>query len=142
MLEVGPNITIPEEELETVAARSSGPGGQNVNKVNTQITLWFDLANSAALTPEQKELVWRRLGSRINKDGRLQVVSSESRSQLANRQAARDRLAAMLADALTPRKPRRKTRTPAGARQRRLDEKRKRARTKQHRSRPDRGSDW
>ena len=79
MIEVTNEISIPEDELRFTASLSSGPGGQNVNKVNTRVTLWFDVVNSPSLSPEQKELIASRLLSRISKDGLLRVISQQTR---------------------------------------------------------------
>jgi ribosome-associated protein len=68
MIEVTDQVSIPEEELRFTASHSSGPGGQNVNKVSSRVTLWFDVANSPTLSPEQKELIMRRLENRIGKN--------------------------------------------------------------------------
>ena len=126
--------SIPEGQLRFTYARSAGPGGQNVNKVNTRVTLWFDLAACTTLSEEQKRRVRTRLHGRINKDGRLHVVSYRHRTQLDNRRAATARFYELLAAALQRPKVRKPTRVPARARRRRLEEKRRRGERKALRS--------
>ncbi|HMC82356.1 MAG TPA: aminoacyl-tRNA hydrolase [Candidatus Polarisedimenticolia bacterium] len=89
MIEIRDGLAIREEELRFTASRSGGPGGQNVNKVSTRVTLWFDVAGSPSLTAEQRSLIRSRLATRISKEGVLRVVSQQTRSQAANREAAR-----------------------------------------------------
>ena len=134
MIEVTNEISIPEDELRFTASLSSGPGGQNVNKVNTRVTLWFDVVNSPSLSPEQKELIASRLGSRINKDGVLRVISQQTRSQLANREAALERFVSLLRTALKREKVRRKTGVSKMAKKRRLEEKKQHSILKRERS--------
>jgi ribosome-associated protein len=134
MIEINEQISIPDDELTFTASRSSGPGGQHVNKVSSRITLWFDLANSPSLSPEDKELIARRLGSRISKDGILRVVSQSSRSQLSNREIAVERFIELLQSALKQLPPRKKTRVSKGAKLRRLEEKKERSIVKSQRS--------
>ena len=134
MIAVTDSLFIPEEELTFTASLSSGPGGQNVNKVSTKVTLWFDVANSASLSPEQKELITSRLGSRMSKDGVLRVISQQTRSQAANREAAIERFVELLGAALKPEKARKKTRVSTAAKRRRLEEKKQRGYLKRDRS--------
>lgn len=138
MLQIVANTQIDESELLFKASRSGGPGGQNVNKLNTRVTLLFDVVGSSGLSDEQKQRVLQSLSTRIDKQGVLRVVSQRFRAQAANRQAAIERFVGLLADVLAPRPVRRKTKAPAGARQRRLDDKKHRSRVKQQRS----GRDW
>lgn len=138
MLEIDANTQIDESELFFKASRSGGPGGQNVNKLNTRVTLLFDVAGSPSLSDEQKRRILRGLATRIDKRGVLRVVSQRFRTQKANRQAAVERFVRLLAEALTPKPVRRRTKVPARARQRRLDDKKHRSRLKQQRS----GKDW
>lgn len=123
MLYITDTIAIDEEALTFTASRSAGPGGQNVNKVNTRITLWFDVAACPDLSPEQKERLMARLSTRISKDGVLRVVAQGSRSQLANRETAIERFAGLLRDALADAPPRKKTRISKSAHERRMDAK-------------------
>jgi ribosome-associated protein len=134
MIAVTDSLSIPEEELTFTASLSSGPGGQNVNKVSTKVTLWFDVANSASLSQEHKELIMSRLGSRMSKEGVLRVISQETRSQAANREAAVERFVELLRAALKLEKPRKKTRASAAAKRRRLEEKKQRGYLKRDRS--------
>lgn len=136
MIEITKTLGIPEEELDFVTSRSSGPGGQNVNKVETRVTLRFDVINSKALSDEQKRRITNRLATRINKQGILQVSSQKARSQAGNRVLALDRFAELLQRALQRRPVRKKTRAPTSARERRLEAKKRRGRLKQGRSRP------
>jgi ribosome-associated protein len=123
MIEINNRVSIPEEELRFTASLSSGPGGQNVNKVSSRITLWFDVANSPSLSLEQKDSVMRRLASRIGKDGVLRVISQQTRSQAANRELATERFVELLQDALKQVPIRKKTRVSKGDKLRRLEEK-------------------
>ncbi len=136
-LAVNPQVAIPVSELRYVFSRSSGPGGQNVNKVNTRVTLLFDLAACEALTDAQRSRVARRLTGWMGRDGVLRVVSSRHRTQVANRRAATERFVALLAEALVKPKPRIKTRVTRGAIERRLRHKAQRSQLKrQRRTRP------
>ena len=130
-------LLIPDAELVERFSRSSGPGGQGVNTTDSRVELRWDVAASAALSDAQRAQVLERLGHRIV-DGAIVLVASEQRSQRQNRTAARARLAALLADALTPPPPvRRPTRPSRAARERRLDGKRRRGEVKAGRGRPD-----
>ncbi|MEW6364999.1 MAG: alternative ribosome rescue aminoacyl-tRNA hydrolase ArfB [Acidobacteriota bacterium] len=127
------DLVIPEGELWFTAARSGGPGGQNVNKVATRVTLSFDVAGSPSLSEEQRHLIVTRLATRITKDGVLKVVAQEHRSQAENRRAAIERFTALLRAALVRKAPRVKTRATAAARARRLDRKKRRSALKRDR---------
>jgi ribosome-associated protein len=127
-------IGIPENELSFSMSRSGGPGGQNVNKVSTKVTLSFDVRNSAALSAEQKRRVMEELASRINKHGILQMVSQRTRSRESNQNDVVARFVKLIRSALTRRPARIRTRVPAAVQQQRLDKKRKRGITKQNRS--------
>jgi ribosome-associated protein len=137
MIRINESLEIPEEEVSVTASRSGGPGGQHVNKVNTRVTLWFDVADSPTLSGRQKQALFSRLGNRITKDGVLRIVSQEHRSQSANREAAVERFAEMLRGALVRPKKRRRTRPTFASRQRRLESKRRRSQTKRLRSNRD-----
>ncbi len=134
MIQIGPHRTIPARDLSYALARSSGPGGQNVNKVESKVTLLFDLEHTASLTLEEKGTVRAKLPGRINKEGVLRVTSQKHRTQAANRNAARERFAQLLEQALTPKKRRRETRVPRGVKKKRLEQKRRRSRLKRQRS--------
>jgi ribosome-associated protein len=130
-------FVLPEGELRWRFSRSSGPGGQGVNTTDSRVELSVDLANSPSVPDSLRERLLRRLGGRLT-DGAITVVASEHRSQLRNREAARDRLAGLLARALAPDPPqRRPTRPSKRAKQRRMDEKTRRGRLKRLRGRPD-----
>ena|SRR5207245_162075 len=133
-----PGISIPETELRFTAARSGGPGGQNVNKVSSRVTLMFEVEASTALSDENKRHVREKLAGRINKEGVLQVVSQRTRSQELNRTDVIERFSELMRSALTPQRPRIKMRVPAGAREQRIEKKRKRALLKRGRS----GKGW
>ncbi len=137
MIEINHNLSIPEHELWFTTARSGGPGGQHVNKVNSRVTLWFNVAESPSLSTFQKRRIMSRLATRINQAGEMQVVAQQHRSQLANREDAVERFAALLRDALVQEKPRQKTRIPTAAKRRRVDEKKQRGQVKQQRSKRD-----
>lgn len=134
MITINEQVSIPEDELDFTASASSGPGGQHVNKVSTRITLWFDVANSPSLSPEERELIMTRLSSRIGRDGMLRVISQESRSQLSNRESAIERFVELMQAALKRLPVRKKTRVSRAAKERRLEAKRKRAKLKSGRS--------
>jgi ribosome-associated protein len=127
---------VPENELSFTYSRSGGPGGQNVNKVETRVTLWFDVNGSASLNDEQKQLIHERLSTRINKNGSLWVVSKQHRTQLANRMAAVQRFSELLQQALQPTPKRHPRRMPRSSREARLQQKRRRSEIKQARQQP------
>jgi ribosome-associated protein len=135
-VEINPNLEIEESEISYTFSRSSKPGGQNVNKVSTRVTLLFDLEASGSLTEQQRERICEKLASRIGKDGILRVVSQKHRTQKANREAALERFAGLLADALKPRRRRKPTAVPREVKEGRLEAKRRRSRIKQARARP------
>jgi ribosome-associated protein len=124
------SYAIPEAELSWRFSRSSGPGGQSVNTTDSRVELVFDLAHSTAFPPTVHRRATQRLADRLV-DGTVVVVASEHRSQLRNREAARQRLAELLAEATAPPpKPRRPTKPSASAKARRLDEKTRRGQVK------------
>ena len=127
MISVMPGLSIPEDELHFDASRSGGPGGQNVNKVSSRVTLTFDVNLSTALSGAQKETILKKLAGRINKEGVLRVISQRTRSQELNRADATERFSELLQVALTPQLARVKTRVSRAAHERRVDEKKKRA---------------
>jgi len=120
----GPNVGA--HELRFTYSRSSGPGGQHVNRVETRVTLLFDVDGSPSLSETQKLRIRSHLATRINKDGVLRVVSQRYRTREGNRRAAIERFEELLAEALRPRRVRRKTRVSAAERRRRVDSKRRR----------------
>ena len=135
MVRITDNLSIPEDEITFTASRSGGPGGQNVNKVSSRVTLSFDVATSTALLDDQRRRILAKLATRINKDGVLRVVSQRTRSQEMNRADAVARFSDLLRRALTPKRPRIKTQISAAAKERRIEEKKKRAAAKQARYR-------
>jgi ribosome-associated protein len=134
VLRINDRISIPEEEFFFTASRSSGPGGQKVNKVSTRVTLWFDIPASPSLNEEDKKRILERLPTRINKEGRLWVSAQQSRSQSSNRDLAKKRLAELLSEALSVSRVRRKTRVPQRVREQRLTDKKKLGQLKAGRS--------
>ncbi len=129
-------LSIPDAEFRFVYSRGGGPGGQNVNKVETRVTLLFDVDSSPSLTETQKRRLHEKLATRINREGVMRVVSQRHRTQFANERAARERFGELLADALEEDALRVKTRVPRKARRRRMDDKRHRSRLKQTRKPP------
>lgn len=137
-LPIRPGVNIPLGEITFAFSRSSGPGGQNVNKVNTKVTLSFDALGSDSLSPVHKSRLQETIPHRLGRDGVIHISSQRHRTQRANREAALKRLAELLADALRPPTPRKKTRPPRSAAIRRVEEKRKRsARKSDRRWRPE-----
>ena len=135
-LRVDSRLTIPESELSWRFSRSSGPGGQGVNTADSRAELVWDVAGSTVLTPDQRERLLDRLSNRLV-DGVLTIAASEHRAQLRNRDAARVRLAAVVADALRPPSPQRRPTKPSrGAKERRLDAKKRRTDVKRLRRPP------
>jgi ribosome-associated protein len=134
MLTVTPSLAIPERELHERFVRASGPGGQNVNKVATAVELRFDVPTSA-LPDDVKARLIALAGRRISVEGVLLIDSREHRTQAQNRSAARDRLAALIAQAAKRPKSRRKTRPSRAAKERRLEAKGQRSHIKARRGR-------
>lgn len=111
------------KEIEIKASRSSGKGGQNVNKVSTKIELVFDVNASELLNEEEKSLVMEKLANRISKEGKLVLQSQESRSQFTNKEIAIEKLYTLLENALKKEKPRKKTKPSIAKKQERLQGK-------------------
>jgi ribosome-associated protein len=132
---VTPRITIADEELEEKFIRSSGPGGQNVNKVASAVQLRFDVRNSPSLTDLARAALL--LGGMLTRDGVLVITAQRFREQERNRADARARLVEILRQAATPKKPRRATKVPKASKRKRLDNKKRRAEIKRGRGRPD-----
>jgi ribosome-associated protein len=132
-LVINNRLAIPLSELHFFFARSSGPGGQHVNKVNTKATLLFNVAASSSLTEEDRRKILTRLATRISKNGILRVASLKFRSQAGNRQAAQERFVELLSEALHERKKRRATRPSLASKERRIASKKHRAMIKKTR---------
>lgn len=136
MIEVTGNIGIDEDGLRFVFSRSSGPGGQNVNKVNTRVTVFFDVINCPNLSEGQKRRILTKLKSRISKDGVLHVHCQKYRTQGGNRVLVIERLAELLRSALVRKPVRKKTKVSKAAKMKRVDEKKRRGEIKKLRKPP------
>jgi len=130
---------IPDLSSEFIfqASRSSGPGGQNVNKVNSKVELRFNIQNSAILSDNQKEILLSKLTAKISSDGFLIVISQGDRSQLVNKEDAINKLYRLLEKALKPVKTRKRTKPTKGSIEKRLTEKRIKSDIKQNRQKLD-----
>jgi ribosome-associated protein len=135
-LELTPTLCLPISELEYRASRSSGPGGQHVNTSSTRIEVRWEIAGSPSLNEEQRLRLLQRLQSRLDSSGGLRLVSSGTRSQLRNREDVTRRLREVVARALVPPKPRKRTRPTQASKDARLESKRRRGAIKQERRRP------
>lgn len=127
MIRITENLSIAEDEMSFTFSRSPGPGGQNVNKSATKATLRFNVADSRSLSPSQRGRIFKELATRIGRDGVLRVAGWRHRTQGANRRDILERFIDLVAEALRPKTPRKKTKPTRAARERRL-------RSKQHRS--------
>ena len=134
-LHVTPRIVIPDDELVERFIRSSGPGGQNVNKVSSAVQLRFDVRRSPSLTELARSVLL--LGGGLTRDGILVITAQRFREQERNRADARARLADILRRAATPKKVRRATKVPKASKQKRLDNKKRRAEIKRGRTQVD-----
>ena len=135
-LYINPKISISADHFHVSHSRSSGPGGQHVNKLNTRVSIFLDILKCSCLSKHQKQTLLTVLKNRIDKQGVLQVSSQQYRSQTANRDAALRRMAELIAAALKPKPRRKKTRIPKRAIEKRLEDKKYRSKTKQLRSGP------
>ena len=135
-LVINDQLTIPAGELEITASRSSGPGGQHVNKADTRIQVRWNVTGSAVLSDTQRGRLQRNLASRLTEQGDLLLACDTHRSQRRNREEALQRLAALVREALIPPKPRKKTRPSRAAAEKRLQEKKHRGQVKRSRGKP------
>jgi ribosome-associated protein len=126
-------ISIPVSELEIRFSRSSGPGGQHVNKTSTQAELTFDLANSVSIPPEDRDWLLEKLKHRLDSSGKLRLTSQDTRSQRQNKAIVLERFQEMLRHALRRPKKRKPTKPSKAAVQRRIESKKKRGETKSQR---------
>jgi ribosome-associated protein len=132
-----PSASLLQSELEFSASRSSGPGGQNVNKVNSKVTLKLDIQNSSILTDEEKVILLSKLASRLSTEGVLILTSQDKRSQLQNKEAAIAKLDTILTKAFEKRKARRATKPSKGSVRERIKKKKQHSEKKQWRQKPD-----
>ena len=128
-------LLIPRAELDFRTSRSSGAGGQHVNKTSSRVEISWNITRSAVLSDEQRERLISKLGSRISEEGAIRVVASDTRSQLRNRETAERRLGETIARALVVQKRRKATKRPRAANEARLTEKKKHSDKKRERQR-------
>jgi ribosome-associated protein len=133
ILRISDKLSIPLAELGFRFSRSSGPGGQHVQKSSTRVELLFDVTNSPSLSDEQRARVLKRLSGYVDSAGVLHLTSQSERSQWRNREEVVARFQALLQDALRRRKKRKATRPSAASRERRLQKKRHRSEIKRRR---------
>ncbi|HVZ49045.1 MAG TPA: alternative ribosome rescue aminoacyl-tRNA hydrolase ArfB [Gemmatimonadaceae bacterium] len=137
-IDAGPRLSIPANELEVRATRSGGPGGQHVNTSSTRVEVTWRLTTSRVITDEERERIVRTLAGRLDADGNLRVVASDTRSQRQNRVLAAQRLGRLVARALAVPRPRRKTKPSRSAVEQRLTDKHRQSERKTARRRPER----
>jgi ribosome-associated protein len=134
-LVVNEHLAIPRSEISVRVSRSSGAGGQHVNKTSSRVEIMWNINDSSVISDEQRQTLETRLASRLTEDGTLRVVSSETRSQRQNRSIAEERLVEIVRKALTPRKKRKPTRRPKSADEARLSSKKRHSEKKRERRR-------
>ena len=130
MLQITAGLALDEREVTLEFVRASGPGGQNVNKVATAVQLRFDAAHSASLPEAVRARLMEQAGGQMTSEGVLMIDARRFRSQARNREDALERLVELVRRAATPPRVRRKTRAPAAAKQKRLEEKRRQSERK------------
>ncbi len=130
LLRITPHLSIPLSELTFRTARSGGPGGQHVNKVETKVEIAFDVRNSHSLSISERQLIFEALGNRIDSDGVLKIAVQQSRSQFQNKQIALERFVGLLKSALKPKAVRIPTKPSKSVREQRLRAKKKRSEKK------------
>ena len=135
-IRVNDSLVIPRAELAVRASRSSGAGGQHVNKTSSRIEIEWNVRSSSVISDIERERLQSRLASRLSDNGAIRVVASDTRSQLRNREAAERRLGETIAKALIVQKKRKPTRRPRAADEARLSEKKKHSERKRERQRP------
>jgi len=133
LLKVNDALSIPRNELDVRVSRSSGAGGQHVNKTSSRVEIFWNVRGSRALTEEQRARLLERLASRLTTEGSIRVVASDMRSQSRNRDIAEERLADMVRRALLIPKKRRPTRPTRASKEARLEGKKRRSHTKRER---------
>ena len=136
-IQIAPHLSISGEEIQFKFIRSSGPGGQNVNKVSTAVQLRFDVVRSSSLPEEIRQRLLQLARNRISKEGLLIIEAHSHRSQEGNRKEALNRLIALVRKASQRRKIRYRTTPPAAAKRKRLEAKRRRSELKKMRARID-----
>lgn len=127
---------VPESEIDIDFVRSSGPGGQKVNKTSSKAQLRWNVGESAGFTDAQKEAIRESAGNRLNGDDEIVLAAETERSQLQNRNAVIGRLQEIVTEALTPKKERRETRVSKTQKRKRLDDKRRTSEKKRRRKPP------
>ncbi|MDT3776580.1 alternative ribosome rescue aminoacyl-tRNA hydrolase ArfB [Nitrospira sp. MA-1] len=135
-IEITPHLSIPDSDVRFSAARSAGPGGQHVNKVNSRVILEFDVNHTSVLSGYQKRRIAEMVGQRMNQEGVLRLQAQRHRTQSANRADLLEKFVKLLQDALRPVKARVPTRVPHRVREKRLEEKKLRTRAKRVRQNP------
>ena len=133
LLAVNESVSIPRSELDVRVSRSSGAGGQHVNKTSSRVEIFWNIARSTALTGDERTRLMSRLGSRLTSEGSIRVVASDMRSQIRNRDLAEERLAELVRRALVVPRKRKPTKPTRAAREARLESKKRHSHKKRNR---------